>query len=143
LADLKIQPSLTVRDIMIHRIERLPPDAPVRDAVNLMVRRRIHAVPVVGEKGEVLGMVTDRDIMRALMPLPRLDDAEARQAIPEDLSVREIMSRSVLCISEELGLSEAATMMVNKDVEQLPVVSGGALTGIITRAEIIRKLFGP
>ncbi len=143
LADLKIQPALTVRDIMWQRIERLPPDAPVRDAVDLMVRRRIHALPVVGEKGEVLGMVTDRDVMRALMPLPRVEDDEARQTIPDNLTVREIMSRSVLCVSEDLGLSEAATMMVNKDIEQLPVVSGGALTGIITRAEIIRKLFGP
>lgn len=143
LTDLKIQPALAVRDIMLHRIEHLPPEASVRDAVNLMVRRRMHALPVVGEKGEVLGMVTDRDIMRALMPLPRLEDAEEHQAIPDNLSVRDIMSRSVLCVSEELGLSEAATMMVNKDVEQLPVVSGGALTGIITRAEIIRKLFGP
>lgn len=143
LADLKIQPALTVGDIMFHRTEHLPPDAPVREAVNLMVRRRIHALPVVGQKGEVLGMVTDRDIMRALMPLPRLDDAEEHQTIPENLSVREIMSRSVLCVSEELGLSEAATMMVNKDIERLPVVNEGALTGIITRAEIIRKLFGP
>jgi CBS domain-containing protein len=143
LTDLKIQPALTVRDIMLHRMECLPPDAPVRDAVNLMVRRRIHALPVVGDKGEVLGMVTDRDIMRALMPLPRLDDAETHQTIPDNLAVRDIMARSVLCVSEELGLSEAATMMVNKDIEQLPVVSGGALTGIITRAEIIRKLFGP
>jgi CBS domain-containing protein/mannitol/fructose-specific phosphotransferase system IIA component (Ntr-type) len=143
LTDLKIQPALTVRDIMLHRTESLPPEAPVREAVNLMVRRRIHALPVVGEKGEVLGMVTDRDIMSALMPLPRLDDAEEHQTIPGNLSVRDIMSRSVLCVSEELGLSEAATMMVNKDIEQLPVVSGGALTGVITRAEIIRKLFGP
>lgn len=143
LTDLKIQPALTVRDIMLHRTERLPPEAPVREAVDLMVRRRIHALPVVGEKGEVLGMVTDRDIMRALMPLPRLDDAEEHQTIPGNLSVRDIMSRSVLCVSEELGLSEAATMMVNKDIEQLPVVSGGALTGVITRAEIIRRLFGP
>jgi len=143
LTDLKIQPTLTVRDIMLHRIERLVPDAPVREAVNLMVRRRLHALPVVGDKSEVLGMVTDRDVMRALMPLPHHGDAPEHAPVPADLRVRDVMSRSVLCVSEELGLSEAATMMVNKDVEQLPVVSGGALTGIITRAEIIRKLFGP
>jgi CBS domain-containing protein len=52
------------------------------------------------------------------------------------------MTRSVLCISEELGLEEAANMMINKDVEQFPVTSEGKLTGFLTRGDIIRKLFG-
>jgi CBS domain-containing protein len=51
------------------------------------------------------------------------------------------MSRSVMCISEDQGLAEVATIMVNKDVERLPVVSEGRLTGFLTRGDIIRKLF--
>jgi CBS domain-containing protein len=58
------------------------------------------------------------------------------------LRVRDIMTRSVLCISEDLGLEEAANMMINKDVEQFPVVAAGKLTGFLTRSDIIRKLFG-
>jgi CBS domain-containing protein len=47
-----------------------------------------------------------------------------------------------MCISEEQGLAELAAIMVNKDVERLPVVSDGQLTGFLTRGDIFRKLFG-
>lgn len=145
LVTLKIQPQLAVRDIMVRSVESLPPGAPLRRAVDLIMRRGIRAIPVVGEKGEVLGLVSDGDVMRALLPsVPRAgkDDTESEQATsPETLRVRDVMSRSVLCISEDLGVIEVANMMINKDVEQLPVVREGKLTGILARGDIIRNLF--
>jgi CBS domain-containing protein len=51
------------------------------------------------------------------------------------------MTRSVLCVSEDLGLTEAANLMNSKNVEQLPVTAEGRLTGFLTRGDIIRKLF--
>lgn len=143
LADVKVQPRLTVRDMMGHR-RAIAPGAPVRAAVDMMVDMRVKAIPVVGEKGEVLGIVTEWDVMRALLPqVPRADEQDsASLAIPADLRVRDIMTRSVLCIAEEMGLDEAVNLMINKDVEQFPVVSEGKLTGFLSRADIIRKLFG-
>jgi CBS domain-containing protein len=142
LEDLRLQPRLVVRDIMIHGVSRVTPGTPVRDALDLMLRKRIRAVPVVGDKQEVLGIISERDIMRGLLPqIPRAGlDTERDQAA--DMTVKDIMTRSVLCVSEELGLEEAANMMINKDVEQLPVTSDGKLTGFLTRSDIIRKLFG-
>lgn len=144
LRGLRIQPRLAVRDIMIHQDDSVAPDAELGTVVDLMTRRGIRALPVVGAKGEVLGMITDRDVMRALLPaVPRAGgDEEARESepAPRARKVRDVMSRSVLCISEDMGVSEVASMMVNKDVEQLPVVSEGQLTGMLTRSEIIRKL---
>jgi CBS domain-containing protein len=52
------------------------------------------------------------------------------------------MDRSVLCISEEQSLAEVATMMVTRDVERLPVVREGQLVGMLTRGDIVRRLFG-
>lgn len=144
--ELRVQPRLTVRDVMTHRVDSVTPETAVRDAVDLMVRRQLRALPVVGEKQEVLGIISEWDIMRALLPhIPRAgeagDGAEGI-TIPSQLKAREIMSRSVLCISEELGVDEAANTMINKDVEQFPVVSEGRLSGFLTRGDIIRKLFG-
>lgn len=145
-AEARIQPRLAIRDIMSHTVWSVSPDQSAREAVDLMVRRRVNALPVVGEKGEVLGMVTDRELMSALLPqIPRAgDEAESpnRGATLDDTRIRDIMSRSVLCIAEEMGLNEVATMMINKNVEQVPVVSEGSLRGILTRSDIIRKLFG-
>lgn len=144
--ETRIQPRLTVRDIMLHRVPSVSPDTPVREAVDLMVRRQLRALPVVGEKDEVLGVISEWEVMRALLPnIPRAGEGEdggGRVEIPEDLETRDIMSRSVLCISEEMGVEEAANTMINKDVEQFPVVSEGRLTGFLTRGDIIRKLFG-
>lgn len=142
--EAKVQPELTVRDVMEHGMDSTGPDTPVRSAVDLMVRRRLRVLPVVGEKGEVLGMVSNGDVMRALLPqMPRSsEETEEEAAAPRQLTVRDIMSRSVLCISEDMSLTEAASMMINKDVEQFPVVSEGKLVGMLTREDIIRKLFG-
>jgi CBS domain-containing protein len=143
LAGLKLQPRLTVRDIMIHGVSSVTPATSVRDAVDLMLRRRLRAIPVVGDKQEVLGIISEWDIMRGLLPqIPRAGQDTGSDAVPGTLRVKDIMTRSVLCISEELGLEEAANMMINKDVEQFPVTSEGKLTGFLTRSDIIRKLFG-
>lgn len=139
---LTMQPRLAVKDIMTADVRSLDPDASARDAVDIFMQQGVRAVPVVGDKGEVLGVVTDRDVLRALIQAPRSRESEtAGGGSPRQVRVRDIMSRSVLCVSEDLGLEEAANTMVNKDVDRLPVVREGKLTGILTRGDIIRKLF--
>jgi CBS domain-containing protein len=145
-AELRVQPRLAVRDIMSQAVDYTTPGAPLRAAVDLMIRKRLRALPVVGEKHEVLGIISERDIMRGLLPrIPRAGDSEesaAEHARTEALRVRDVMSRSVLCVSDDLGLEEAANMMINKDVEQLPVTGDGKLVGFLSRGDLIRKLFG-
>lgn len=144
VAGVRIKPSLTVRDVMQRRVHTVGPDTPVRVVVDLLIRHGLRSLPVVGEKGDVLGIVGQRNIMAALLPhLPRAEDPEAALE-PERVAnraVREIMSRSILCVSEDMGLREVANMMLNKDVDQVPVVRHGALTGLVTRDELVRKLF--
>lgn len=143
LANLRLQPKLAVRDLMIHGVPTVGPNTPVREAVDLMVQRRMRALPVVGEKQEVLGVIAEWDLMKGLLSqVPRAGQDSGSAGVPETLRVKDIMTRSVLCISEEMGMEEAANMMINKDVEQFPVTREGKLVGFVTRGDIIRKLFG-
>lgn len=148
IRDLVVQPRLTVRDIMTQRVYRVFPDTPASELLDLMSRHDLKAVPVVGEKREVLGVVTDRDLLRFLLPeVMQLGTGERSEPGRDarslrDTPVREIMTRSVMCISEEQGIAELVSIMVNKDVERLPVVSEGRLSGFLTRGDILRKLFG-
>ena len=120
-----------LREKANHAVVTVSPDSSVFDAVKTMADRSIGAVVVV--EGEVvLGMLTERDYARKIV----LQDRSSRTT-----KVRDIMTRSVLCVSEDLGIEEAASMMINKDVEQFPVVSEGKLTGFLSRSDIIRKLF--
>ena len=146
LGGLTVQPRLTVRDIMTPRVFRVHPDSSVGEVIELMGRHQLKAVPVVGEKREVLGVVTDRDILRHLLPVIGRAGAGGDRMPEEDRSlhrtpVREVMSRSVMCVSEDQALSEVVSTMINKDVERLPVVHEGRLTGFLTRADVLRKLF--
>jgi CBS domain-containing protein len=148
IRDLSVPPRLAVRDIMTQRVFRVYPDTPVRELLELMGRHQLKAVPVIGEKREVLGVVTDRDVLRHLLPvIGRTGEGERGSADEQERTlhatpVREIMSRSVMCISEDQGLPEVVASMINKDVERLPVVHEGRLTGFLTRADVLRKLFG-
>jgi CBS domain-containing protein/mannitol/fructose-specific phosphotransferase system IIA component (Ntr-type) len=146
LQELTLQPRLTVRDVMNPRAYRVYPDTPVQELVELMTRHGLRAVPVVGEKHEVLGMVTERDLLRHLHPrILRAGGGPAPEEPAEpsvrNALVRDIMSRSVLCISEDQSLSDVVSLMLNKDVERFPVVSEGRLIGSLTRSDILRKLF--
>lgn len=140
LTDTRVQPDLRVRDVMAHRTEGVRPGSSVRDAVDLMLRHTWRAIPVLGDKREVLGIITEWDVMQALLPeIPQV--GQGRLQTPGPL-VKDVMTRSVLCVSEDMGLEEVVNLMLNKNVEQVPVVNEGILTGMLVRTDIIRKLFG-
>jgi CBS domain-containing protein/mannitol/fructose-specific phosphotransferase system IIA component (Ntr-type) len=137
---ITIQPRLTVRDVMTARVYRVGPDAPVREVLDMVAERRLRAVPVVDEDRGVLGMVTDRDLLRFFLPVVQKTTGQSPASL-KDTKVREVMSRSVICVSEDQALAEVMSIMVTKDIERLPVVSEGRLTGFLTRGDILRKLF--
>jgi CBS domain-containing protein len=57
-------------------------------------------------------------------------------------SVRDVMSRQVMCVAPEQPIAEVASLMSNKDVDRVPVVREGRLVGFLTRGDIVRKLIG-
>ena len=139
LQSLKIEPQLTVRDVMSREVTTITPDAPVRAVVDLMVRHKARAVTVVGANQQVLGILTEWDVMRAMLPhIPRAGEMIDEE---DERTVREVMTRTVLCVDEDMGLTEAVNLMINKNAEQCPVVDDGQLVGVLLRSEIIRKLF--
>lgn len=142
LVRTELRPRLTVEDALVPLRYRVYPDTPLEEVVDLMVRRGMHAVPVVGPGHEVLGILTSGD---ALGYLVRLRGRDHGRESPVDRSpaAKDFMTRTVLCVSEEQPLLEAASMMVNRDVEQLPVVREGELVGFVTRDSVLRALRGP
>lgn len=151
LADLEIPGSLTVRDIMVARRLSLRPDTPLGEASQIMVAHRVDALPVVSEEDEVLGLVTHQELLKYLLPayVKRESSGEFRAVRrsgtagdPHAIPVREVMDRSVLCVSEEQTLADVANMMVTRNIERFPVVREGQLVGFLTRGDIVRRLFG-
>lgn len=119
---------------------RVHPDATMSEVLDLMVREALHAIPVVGDADELLGIITAGDALRQLLPSRRVDGEGATALEVQGRTAREIMTRSVLCVSEDLALTDAAVMMVNRDVDELPVVREGALVGLLTKDSVLRAL---
>lgn len=146
LADLmetRLHERLLVEDALTPLTYRVYPDTPLREVVDLMVRRGLHAVPVVGESLEVLGIISAGDALRTLLPRKRSgDDVEGGRMGPSSQTARDVMTRTVMCVSEDQSLLEAGNLMINRDVEQLPVVREGELIGFLTRRAILARLFG-
>ena len=118
---------------------RVYAETPLSEVVDLMVRREVRALPVVGENFEVLGIITSGDALdQVLRDRP---GEEARDAPGEALAARDVMTRTVMCVSETQPLIDAARMIVSRDVDQLPVVREGELIGLITREAILRALY--
>lgn len=140
LMETSVDAKLVVEDALVPVKYRVYPDTPLDEVVDLMVRRGVHAVPVVGERYEVLGILTAGDALEHILQEGRRGD-EDKPRIQDPLA-RDFMTRSVLCVSEDQALVEAANMMVNRDVEQLPVVREGEFVGFVTRDSILRALTG-
>ncbi len=140
--DLDPHQSLLVEDVVEPIQYRVYPDTPYSEVVDLIVRRELQAVPVVGEDYEFLGVITSGDAMKELVSQARVESVGGSSASDrQEPTARVIMTRSVMCVSEEQSLLEAASIMVNRDVEQLPVIREGQMVGFLTRVEVLRWLF--
>lgn len=143
LMDLELHQSLLVEDVVEPVQYRVYPDTPYSEVADLMVRRGLQSVPVVGEDYEFLGVITTGDALEEVVSHARVEEsAGGGSATPgTEPTAREIMTRTVMCVSEDQSLLEAASIMVNRDVEQLPVIREGEMVGFLTRGEVLRWLF--
>jgi CBS domain-containing protein/mannitol/fructose-specific phosphotransferase system IIA component (Ntr-type) len=134
---------LVVRDIMTDRPRTTTADTPIRDAARIMVRAHYGALPVVDERGLLIGMLSERELMRHMVAQKYMGAGPSRPAgSGTTRTVRDVMTRQVLCVSPEQPLAEAASLMANKDVDRVPVVAEGRVIGLLTRGDIVRKLIG-
>jgi CBS domain-containing protein len=146
---------LVVRDVMTPQAFTATPTQTLGEIAQLMVQHDIRAMPVVDATGELLGMITHRELLRYLIPdfLHRTKSGEFRAltrsqlqrgtADPRLIPAKEAMARSVLCLSEDQTLADVANLINAKDVDRFPVVRAGVVVGFLTRADLIRRLVAP
>lgn len=141
-ADVVVHPELMVRDLMSRDFQTVSPDTPLSEALHVMVRHGRRGVTVVSDNGEVLGLVTQQEVLQQFLPhvLGAAPLPEGGQAPVEDVDVRDVMQRTVMCLSEDQLISDVLGTMLSKSVAQFPVVSGGKLVGFLSRTDIIVKL---
>ena len=124
---------MKVRQAMSSAPKAVRPETPVAEAAQLMKSEDVGSLPVVENGGQVVGMVTDRDIViRAV-------------ATGGDLStktVADVASRDVEIVRPDQDLDEALRLMALRRVRRLPVVEEGRLVGILAQADVAKEAPG-
>lgn len=114
---------MIARDIMTRSVYTIRPEASAQEAAQLLAQKRISGVPVVDAQNNIIGMVTEADIIS--------------KVISEGLKVADIMNCEVIAVDEETPVSDIAALLTEKRIKRVPVVSGGRLAGIVSRADIV------
>jgi CBS domain-containing protein len=144
-AGYQLPEQLTVRDVMSDRPRTVDAETPLREAARTMVRAGLGALPVIDGDRRVVGMVSEREVIRHLLNTQVFSGADVRSSLSPvagPRTVRDVMSRQVMCVAPEQPIAEVASLMSNKDVDRVPVVREGQLVGFLTRGDIVRKLIG-
>ena len=128
---------MRVRELMTATPITVAPESTVVDARHLMATRRFrHLLVVDGER--LVGIVTDRDIRLTLPSLATSLSVWELNYLLARLTVKDVMSRSVITIGADRDAAEAARIMVEHKIGALPVLEGERLVGIVTETDFLR-----
>jgi CBS domain-containing protein len=144
-AGYQLPEQLTVRDVMTDNPRTVLAETPLKEAARTLVRAGLGALPVIDDERRVVGMVSEREVIRHLLTTQVFTGTDVRSALSPlsgPRTVRDVMSRQVMCVAPEQPIAEVASLMSNKDVDRVPVVREGQLVGFLTRGDIVRKLIG-
>jgi len=147
---------LKAKDIMTKDIITVKPATTIEDLARILVKHQISGTPVVDEDSNLIGIVTENDLISknkklhiptilrlfdAFIPLgaSRLEEEIKRMAA---FTVGEICTRNVVTCDEDMSIEDVATMMTEKKIHLLPVLKERRLVGIIGKKDLIKGISG-
>ncbi len=139
LMALPLRRQLVVEDVMRPLELRVFGHTPIQEVVDLIVRKGVPSVPVVGEEHDLLGIIDARDALRELLP-DRIAKEDDDPTASPGRAAKDVMNRAVMSVGESQPLFEAAHLLVKRDLEQLPVVRDGRLVGFVSREQLLKTL---
>jgi CBS domain-containing protein len=144
----------TAGDLMTRDVAVVHPDTSLLEAVKMMAHRRISGMPVLDNAGNVLGMLSEGDLVRWHEGYTEKQGrwldmlAEGGDLAPQFLQelkeqrrkVKSVMATGATTVTEDMPAREIATLMCTKNIKRVPVVREGKLVGIVARSDLVRSL---
>lgn len=139
-------------DVMVANVVTVSPDASVAEVADILLANRISGVPVVGRYGELIGIVSEGDLIRRaetgtqrrrswwLEVLIGSRPLAADYVKSHALKVADIMTREVVTAGLDTPLRDIATLMERYSIKRLPIVKNGKVIGIVSRANLVQAL---
>jgi CBS domain-containing protein len=143
---------MQAKDIMSSPVVTVTPDASVADVAALLLEKRISGVPVVDSTGQIAGIISEGDLLRRVetntqrhrphwleVLLGRSGDASSFIK-SHATRVGDVMSHDVIASHPEASLREIAELMERHGIKRVPIVDGGTIVGIVSRANLMQGL---
>lgn len=126
--------STLAKDIMNTNLIVITPDQTYREAVELLTSHKLTGLPVVDQNNKLLGMISERDILKELRQLDHIS--------PEFLSKKIKYRKSVISARLTAPISKIHKVLIKSPFRHVPIVSAGnKLCGMITRRDLIRIIY--
>ena len=141
---------MKVKEIMTMGAVRTRRGYNLRDTSRFMLKHRLNSLPVVDDEDKVIGIITQADIFRTI--LPSYDETHEEEAFlnfdqiekrAEDAAMRkveDVMSTPAITVDEDTPVVKAGSIMLLKGIKQLPVLRGERPVGVVTFTDILEAL---
>jgi acetoin utilization protein AcuB len=137
------KPALISNQIMKSPVVTLTPNTSIAEAQELFESSRFRHLPVVSSDGILIGMISDRDILRYIGAISKGSryDKEGKERLASMLDpVHELMQKEVITASVDTDVRYIALLFVEQHIGAIPIMKEGKLLGIITRSDILRAV---
>jgi predicted transcriptional regulator len=119
-------------DVMIQDVLTVPESMPLKEVARLLAEKQITGAPVVNAKGEVVGVISETDIIRKSNSIGAWSPSTAGQ----------IMTRPAVAVAPGDTLQRVCELMYNRRIHRVVVADGAQIHGIITTMDILRSIAG-
>jgi CBS domain-containing protein len=110
-------------------VASIGPATTVHEAMKIMAERNIGALLVL-DRGDLVGMVSERDFARKLF---------LQDKLPKQLTVQEVMTRDIVYVRPEMTTEECMALMTDKRVRHLPVIEEGEVVGVVSIGDLVKE----
>ncbi len=141
---------MRIGELMTTDVVTIGPDAPLKEAARRMLEAGVSGLPVTGDRGELLGIITEADFVKTEASRGINSRAGLLRWFIQDsrlpsqpLTVEKVMSSPVVTVHPDEQHSQAARLLMKKKVKRVPVVDDERVVGLISRTDLLRSFVRP
>ena len=124
--------NITVADYMSKNLTTFTPDQSVMEVMNTLIKNRISGGPVVNDKNELVGIISEGDCMK------QISESRYYNHPMEDIKVEQHMAKNVETIDGNMNVFDAANKFLESKHRRFPIVENGKLVGLISQKDVLK-----
>lgn len=143
---------MKARDVMVSPVITIKPHSSVKEAAQIFVNRRISAAPVMDDQGNLVGIVSEGDLLRRaeagterrrsswLLLFTGNETLATEYVRAHARKVADVMTRDVITATPDTPLHEIASLLEKNSIKRVPIISKGRVIGLVSRANLIQAV---